>query len=169
MKIPKASRAFEAAIKHDCTCFQSNPSKTRLRRKVTGHELPRHLRGLGIAEVVIERAGPNRFTRTFFDHAGLPVAAGIDELKDEVVPGAPAHTVNVLSGGQVVVDRADATSVDREYFEQNPDSAEYERNALPVELDQAQSSLGFRPRSGRVRVRQLAPGVRVRELLRTSQ
>jgi hypothetical protein len=49
----KASRAFEAAVERDCTWFQSNPAKTRLRRKVTGEELPRTLRGLGIAEVVI--------------------------------------------------------------------------------------------------------------------
>jgi hypothetical protein len=169
MKIPKASRAFEAVIKRDCVWFQSNQSKTRLCRRVTSRELPRHLRGLGIAEVVVERAGPNRFIRTFFDHAGRPVAAGIDELKDEVVPGAPEHTVSVIPGGPVVVDRADVTSADREYFEQNPDSAEYERNVLPVELDQARSSPGFRPRSGRLRVRQLAPGIRVRELLGTSE
>jgi hypothetical protein len=97
------------------------------------------------------------------------MASGIDEFKDEVVPGAPGHTIGVIPGGQAVVDRADVTSADREHFEQNPDSSEYERDALPVELDQVQCSPEFRPRSGRVRVRQLAKGVRVRELLRTSQ
>jgi hypothetical protein len=160
----KASRAFDAAIKRDCSWFRSNPAKTRLHRKVTGQELPRHLRGLGIAEVVIERAGPERFIRTFFDHSSRPVAAGIDDLTDKVVPGAPEHTTNVIPGGPVVVDRADVTSADREYFEQNPDSTEYERDALPIELEQARFSLGMRTRSGRVCVRQLAPGVRVREL-----
>ena len=136
---------------------------------MTGRELPRNLRGLGIAEVVIERAGPARLVRTFFSRDGRAVAGGIDELKDEAVPGAPAHTINVIPGGQVIVDRADVTSADREYFKQHPDSIEYERDALPVELEQAQPSLGFTARSERVRVRQLAPGVRVRELLRISE
>jgi hypothetical protein len=163
----KASRAFDAAIKRDRAWFKLNPAKTRLRRKVTGQELPRHLRGLGIAEVVVERAAPKRFIRTFFDHSGRPVVAGIDDFKDKVVPGAPEHTINVIPDGLVVVDRADVTAADREYFEQNPDSTEYERDALPVELEQSRSSLGVQPRSGRVRVRQLAPSVRVRELLRT--
>jgi hypothetical protein len=70
----------------------------------------------------------------------------------------------VVPGGAVIVDRADVTSPDREYFEKNHDSTEYERGALPVELAQVESFSGFRPRSGRVRVRQLAPGVRIREL-----
>ena len=92
-----------------------------------------------------------------------------DELEDEAVPGAPGHTISVIPGGQAVVDRADVTSADREYFEQNPDSDEYEREALPIELDQAGSSPKFGPRSGRVRVRRLAKGLRVRQLLRTCQ
>jgi hypothetical protein len=164
MKTHKASRAFEAAIKRDCEWFQSNPLKTRLRRQVTGRELPRHLVGLGIAEVVVERAAPDRFIRTFFDHAGRPVATGIDELKNEVVPGAPRHTINVPHRGPLVVDRADTTSADREYFEKNPDSAEYERDALPVELNQARLPSGYRSTSGQVRVLQLAPGFRIRQL-----
>jgi hypothetical protein len=164
MKTHKASRAFEAAIKRDCEWFQSNQAKTRLRRKVRSRELPRHLRGLGITAVAIERAGPDRFVRTFFDHAGNPIAAGVDYLNDKVVPSAPGYTINVVPGGEVVVDRADVTSPDREYFEKNHESAEYERGALPVELAQVESSSGSRPRSGRVRVRQLAPGVRIREL-----
>jgi hypothetical protein len=58
MKIlQKASRAFEAALKRDCAWFQSNPAKTQLRRQVTGWELPRHLRGLGIAEVSLPLEG----------------------------------------------------------------------------------------------------------------
>ena len=169
MKARKASRAFDAEIKRDCAWFRSNPVKTRLRRKVTGQELPRHLRGLGIEEVVIERAGPACFVRTFFSRYGRAVASGIEELDNEVVPGAPGHTIGIIPGGQVVVDRADVASADREYFQQNPDSSEYERDALPVELDQARCSLEFRPQRGRVRVRQLAKGVRVRGLLRTSQ
>jgi hypothetical protein len=131
-----------------------------LRRKVTGRELPRRLRRLGIAEVVIERAGQDRFIRTFFDHAGRPMAAGTDDFKNKVMPGAPEHTIVLTPGGPAVVDSADATRVDREYFEQNPNSVEYERDVLPVELDEARSSLGFRPWSGRVRVRQLVPCVR---------
>ena len=169
MKTCKASLTFKEAIQGDCEWFQSNPLKTRLRRKVTGQELPRQLRGLGIEEVVIERAGPACFVRTFFSRHGRAVASGIDELDNEVVPGAPGHTIGVIPGGQAAVDRADVTSADREYFQQNPDSSEYERDALPVELDQARCSLEFRPQRGRVRVRQLAKGVRVRELLRTSQ
>ena len=165
----KAFRAFEAAIKRDCVWFQSNPAKTRLRRKVTGRELLRHLRGLGIAEVVIERAGPAHFVRTFLNANGRTVASGFDQYQDQVVPGAPGHTINVIPSGQVVVDRADVTSADREYFEQNTDKDEYERDALRIELDQARSPPGSRPRSGRVRVQQLGPGVRVRELLGTSE
>jgi hypothetical protein len=149
--------------------FQSNPLKTRLRRNEAGNELPRDLRGLGIVEVLIERAGSKRFIRTFFDHTGRPVAAALDHFKHTVVQGAPEHTIHGIPGGPVAVDRADTTSIDREYFEQNPDSNEYERDALPIELEQAQASLGFRPRSGRVRVTQLVPGFRVTELLRTSE
>jgi hypothetical protein len=169
MKTVKTSRAFDAAIKRDCAWFQSNPAKTWLRRKVTSRELPRHLRRLGITDVIIERAGPAHFVRTFLDANGRTVASGIDEYKDQVVPGAPGHTITVTPGPLVNVDRADVTSADREYFERNPNHDEYERDALPVELDQARSSRGFRPPSGRIRVRQLAPGVRVRELLRTSR
>ena len=121
MKTRKASRAFDAEIKRDCAWFRSNPAKTRLRRKVTGQELPRHLRRLGIVEVVIERAGPAKFVRTFFARDGWALASGIDELEDEAVPGAPG------------------------------------------------SSPKFGPRSGRVRVRRLAKGLRVRQLLRTCQ
>jgi hypothetical protein len=221
----KASRAFEEAIKRDCAWFHSNPAMASLRRKVAGPELPRQLRGLGIAEVVIERAGPDRFVRTFFDHAGRAVLGSMDLLKDTAVPGAWDHTIR-LSDRAVSVDRANragmdpkedsnkngavcrppqtplrpdlskwqpapgdpgiipggirdralravleshVTSADREYFERNPESTEYERDALPVELEQAWSSLGFTPRGGRVLVRQLAPGVRVRELLGTSK
>jgi hypothetical protein len=91
------------------------------------------------------------------------VAGGIDYLNDKVVPGAPDHTISVMSGGEVIVDRADVTSPDREYFEQNPDSTEYERVALAVELDQTRSRSGVKPKSGRVRVRQLAH-YRIREL-----
>jgi hypothetical protein len=40
----RGSRAFNAAIKRGCAWFRSNPAKTRVRRKVTGRELPRHLR-----------------------------------------------------------------------------------------------------------------------------
>jgi hypothetical protein len=169
MKTQKASRAFDATIKRDCAWFQSNPAKTRLRRKVTGQELPRNLRGLGIAEVVIERAGPAHFVRTFLNANGRTVASGFDLYKDQVVPGAPDHTINLNPWGLAVVDRVNATSADREYSRQNPDILEYERDALPVELDEVQSSLGFRPRSGRVRVLQLAPGIQVRELLRASR
>jgi len=71
-----------------------------------------------------------------------------------------------MPGGRAVDDRADLTSADREHSEQNPSSVEYERDALPVELDQAGSSLGLRSRSEQLRVRQLTPGVRVRELLK---
>jgi hypothetical protein len=37
----------------DCAWLQSNRAKTRLRRKVAGHELPRYLLRLGITKVVI--------------------------------------------------------------------------------------------------------------------
>jgi hypothetical protein len=160
----KASRAFVAAIRRDCDWFRSNPIKTRLRRKVTGDELPRGLRGLGIVEVVIERAGPQQFARTFFDHAGRAVASGIESMKDAIVPDAPGHTIVITPGGQADVDRADVASIDREYFEQNPRSTEYERDASAVELEQARSSSGYRLLSARIRVVQIAPGVRVREL-----
>ena len=59
----------------------------------------------------------------------------------------------MVPGGQTVVDRADVTSVDREYFEQNPDSDEYERDALPVELDQARSYSGQEWTGARAAVR----------------
>jgi hypothetical protein len=170
MKTQKASRAFEAAIKRDCAWFQSNPARTRLRRKVTGRELPRSLRRLGIAEVVIERAGPAHFVRTFLNANGRTVASGFDQYMDQIVPGAPGHTITFSPGPLANVDRADVTSADREYFEWNPESTEYERDALPVELEQAQVTLGYKPpRSGWVRVQQLAPGVRVRELVATSE
>jgi hypothetical protein len=107
----RASRAFEEAIKRDCAWFQSNPAKTRLRRKVACQELPRQLRGLGIAEVVIERAGPDRFVRTFFDDAGRPVFASMDLLKNTVVSGAPDHTIT-LSDRAVSVDGANRAGID---------------------------------------------------------
>jgi hypothetical protein len=92
--------------------------------------------------------------------------AGVDMLKHKVVPGAPEHTIVLMPGDRAVVDRADLMSADREHSEQNPSSVEYERDALPVELDQAGSSLGFKPRSERLHVRQLTPSVRARELLK---
>jgi hypothetical protein len=86
LKTHKASREFETAIKRDCAWFQPNPFKTRLRRKITHRELLRELRGLGIVEVVIEGAGPDRFIRTSFDHSACAIATSIDHLKDTVVP-----------------------------------------------------------------------------------
>jgi hypothetical protein len=38
--------------------------------------------------------------------------------------------------GPVVVDRADTTSVDREYFEKNPDSTEYEGKPVAAGIDE---------------------------------
>jgi hypothetical protein len=129
-----------------------------------GQRVAAALARTGIVDVVIERAAPHRFIRTFLNREGQPVATGIDELNSAVVPGAPRHAINVPHCGPVVVARADTTSIDREYFEKNTDSAEYERDALPVELNQARLPAGFRPTSGRARVFQLAPGFRIREL-----
>jgi hypothetical protein len=107
--------------------------------------------------------------RTFLDANGRTVASGFDQYKDQVVPNVLGHTITVTPGSSAIVDRADTTAMDREYFRHHPDHSAYERDALPVELEQARFSPDFRPKSGRVRVRQLAPGVRVRELVETSE
>lgn len=162
----KGSRAFDRAIDADRAWFRDNVTKTRRRRNVNGRELPRHLRGLGIVAVVIELASPTHFIRTFMDREGRPVAGGIDEFDAPVVPGAPSHPIWFTPGGRPAIDRADTTDCDRGYFEKNPDAVEYVRDAQPAELQAAQEQTPHeRLLRGRVRVRQLAPNVRMRELV----
>ena len=91
--ISKASRQAEAAFASDNAWFRDNPERSRLRRKIKPGELPRTLRKMGVAEVLIERASPSSFVRTFFDEQGRPVAAGFAPYDEEIVPGATARVI----------------------------------------------------------------------------
>jgi hypothetical protein len=98
-------------------------------------ELPRHLRGLGIIEVVIERASPSVLVRSFISATGRVVASGLDAFNDAVVPNAPGRTINVDRNGRATVDYADITASDREYFAKHPDQTEFWRSPLASELE----------------------------------
>jgi hypothetical protein len=167
MKTYKASRTFEAAIKRDCEWFQSNPAKANLRRKVIGRELPRNLRGLGITEVVIERAGPAKFVRTFFNAQGRPVFGGYDLYDHQIVSSAPDHPITVRHDGKTVqevfVNRTDVALIDREWLKQHPGESEFKRLSTEDEIGP-----NLAPGTDIARfvavttVRQLVPGVRER-------
>jgi hypothetical protein len=168
MKKPhKASRAFDAAIKRDREWFQSNPSKIKLRRKVTGQELPRHLRRLGIVEVVIERAGPATFVRTFLDGQGRPVLSGYDVYDHQIVPSAPTYPITIRHNAKavqkVLVNRTDVAMTDGEWFKQHPGESEFKRLSTEDEMrhDLAPGS-DITRFAGVTTVRQVAPGVRER-------
>jgi hypothetical protein len=167
MKIDKASRAFDAEIKRDREWFQSNPSKSRLRRKVTGQELPRHLRRLGIAEVVIERAGPATFVRTFFDNQGRPVLSGYDVYDHQIVPSAPTYPITIRHNAKAVqevfVNRTDIAMTDREWFKHHPGESEFKRLSTEDEMRPNLAPGTDITRFGGVTtVREVAPGVRQR-------
>ena len=81
-RISKASRQAEAAFASDNAWFRNNPEKARLRRKVKTGELPRRLRNMGATDVLIGRAGPSTFVRTWFDKQGRPVIGSFDSYAD---------------------------------------------------------------------------------------
>jgi hypothetical protein len=170
----KASRAFEAAIKRDCEWFQSNPGKTRLRRKVGSRELPRHLRGLGITEVVIERAGPAKFVRTFFNAQGRPVFGGYDLYDHQIVSSAPDHPITIRHDGKTVqeifVNRTDVALSDRERLKQHPGESEFKRLSTEDEIrPNLAPGTDITRFVGVTTVRQLAPGVRERIVSHTRE
>src|SRR5258708_7849235 len=101
--IQQMPAAAEAAIERDKTWFRDNPDKARRRRRVRWRELPASLRDLDIAEVVIERAGPRHFIRTFLDPRGRPVASGGDIYHTPVVPEAPEGTISMSQRGECFV------------------------------------------------------------------
>jgi hypothetical protein len=81
-RVHKASREAQAAFASDNAWFRDNPERSRLRRKIKPGELPRRLRNMGAAEVLIERAGPFTFVRTWFDKQGRPVVRSFDSYVD---------------------------------------------------------------------------------------
>jgi hypothetical protein len=174
MKTYKASRAFDAAIKRDCEWFQSNRAKTKLRRKVTSRELPRHLRGLGITEVVIERAGPAKFVRTFFNAQGRPVFGGYDLYDHQIVSSAPDHPITIRHDGKTVqeifVNRTDVALSDRERLKQQPGESEFKRLSTEDEIrPNLAPSTDITRFVGVTTVRELAPGVRERIVSHTRE
>src|SRR5262249_20686608 len=158
----KASRAFERAVEHDRAWFRANPSQTRYRRRIRCGELPRHLRGLGIIEVVIERASPSVLVRSFIAAAGRVVASGLDDFNDAVAPNAPGRTINIDWNNHATVDYADITASDREYFAKHPDETEFWRSPLASELEAVEPApSGF---LWLTRVSRLTSNARQREL-----
>jgi hypothetical protein len=167
MKNKKASRGFDAAIKRDCAWFQSNPGEIRLRRNVTGGELPRNLRGRGIAEVAIERATPATFVRTYFDNQGRPLFSGYDAYHDQIVPLASTHPISIQHNGETIqelfVNRTDVAVTDREWFKQHPGASEFKRSST---IDEIRATLppgaDITRFAGTTTVRKVAPGIRER-------
>jgi hypothetical protein len=119
-RIRKASRCAQAAFASDNAWFRDNPERSRLRRKIKPGELPRRLRKLGIAEVLIERASPSTFVRTWLDVNGRPILSGADFYNEEIVPGAVARAISIRQDGLCISDNADISAIDREWFRAHP-------------------------------------------------
>jgi len=158
--------AGEAALERDKAWFRANPKRTRLTRPVHRDELPDGLRLFGIVEVRIERAGPSRFVRTFFNSGGRPVFAGIDMHNEPVVPDAPHNAITLHLGEgmirSIVVDAGTAAR-DRQYFQDHPGQSSYTRLMTTEELLEVETPPGFVAASGMMRVTRKGKETRARK------
>ena len=80
-RIRKASRWAQAAFASDNAWFRDNRERFRLRRKIKPGELPRRLRKRGVAEVLIKRASPSTFVRTWLDVNGRTMGSGASNVR----------------------------------------------------------------------------------------
>jgi hypothetical protein len=164
-RIQKASRNAQAAFASDNAWFRNNPEKARLRREIMPGELPRRLRNMGITEVLIERAGPSQFVRTWLDKRGRPVASSFDSYDEEIVPGATPGAISIRQDGFCFVDNAGVSAIDREWFRMHPGEQLYTRPMLPAEIVTVSTPAGTRCRGGTVRVTRLDDTRRCREIV----
>lgn len=167
---PKKHPAIVEALDRDTAWFRGNPTKTRLRRRAEEHELMPNMRGMGIVEVVIERAGPSLFLQSYFNAQGQRVFMRVVAAGKEIVPSAPTHGIETLydpikGTRQLAVDRADAFGVDRDWFEQHPGCDEYERAPLTSELADARALLGTLPKHMKIRVRRVRSDYLARQFM----
>jgi hypothetical protein len=109
---------------------------------------------MGVAEVLIERASPHSFVRTFFDKQGRTVANSFDSYNEEIVPGATARTISVRQDGVCFIDYADVSAIDREWFRAHPGEQSYTRPMLPSEIVTVITPPGTQCCGGMVRVTQ---------------
>jgi hypothetical protein len=135
MKMHRVPRAFKQAIERDNEWFRANPAARFRCRHVEGAELPRAMRGHGIRTVVIERAGPSEFLRTFYDTQGRQVFAGFDNYYEQIGPPGPSYPIGIKHDDcgaiqEMIVNREDVALADREWFEQHPGEPEWD--ALPA-------------------------------------
>jgi hypothetical protein len=172
-KAEKATKAFARAIERDNAWFRDHPSVRVRRRDIDGAELPRRMRGRGIKSVIIERAGPSTFIRTFLDAQGQPIFSGIDMYEDQVVPSAPSHPVSIKPSddGKTVsgisVNRDAALALDLHHFESTPNGTQYQRPASRLEVREAlhpPPNANIADWGGTVTVSQVAPGVCTRSV-----
>jgi hypothetical protein len=164
--IEQMPAAGKAAIERDKAWFRANPHKTRRQRRVRRRELPPSLRKFDIASVLIERAGPAHFVRTWFNSRGRPVVSGFDEYDDPVVPDAPDRTMSFLPQGNSVRCVVDAGTAggDREWFEQHPDKTVRVRPMTAEEAVEVETPPGFVVTEGTATVTKIADGRRSRQL-----
>jgi hypothetical protein len=158
---------LEPALERDRAWFRARPNHGGLLRRVTSWELPRELRGRGIAWVYVTHGGRDHLNRTFFNHADDIVASDFDVIEEEVVPDvALEHAYPLLRRGAEIVEQTE-TAEYREAFEQFPGlvAIGYERVAQLTELDWARSFLGYQPHKGLVCVTLHSPTIRSRVLL----
>ncbi len=162
--IQQMPAAAEAAIERDKAWFRDNPDKARRRRRVRWRELPASLRDLDIAEVVIERAGPRHFIRTFLDPRGRPVASGGDIYHTPVVPEAPEGTISMSQRGECFVGKTGYSAADREYFARHPDGTSYTRPITPEEMTLVATPPGYECIGGTVLVTKVTETFRTRKV-----
>jgi len=164
-RISKASRWAKAAFASDNAWFRDDPERSRLRRKIKPGELPRRLRKMGVAEVLIERASPYSFVRTFFGKQGRPVANGFDSYDEEIVPGATARAISIRQDGVCFAGNADVSAIDREWFRAHPGEQSYTRPMLPSEIVTVSTPPGTQCCGGMVRVTRWDELLRCREVV----
>ena len=169
MKTHSASRAFNQAIKRDNEWFRANPAARFRRRHVDGAELPRAMRGHGIRTVVIERAGPATFLRTYFDNQEKPLFSGCDFYDDQIGPSGPTYPISIRHDGgaiqEMIVNREDVALADRELFEQHPGEREFTRPSTEEEIRHAAGPYADPNQwCGVTTVKQIGPGFRTRRV-----
>jgi hypothetical protein len=164
-RVHKASRQARAAFASDNAWFRDNPERSRLRRKIKPGELPRRLRKRGVAEVLIERASPSTFVRTWLDVNGRTIGSGADFYNEEIVPGAVARAISVRQDGLCMADHADIGAIDREWFRAHPGEQSYTRPMLPSEIVTVSTPPGTQCCGGMVRVTRWDELLRCREVV----
>jgi hypothetical protein len=96
------------------------------------------MRGHGIRTIVIERAGPATFLRTYFDAQERPVFSGPDLQDDQIGPSGPTYPISFRHDGtamqEMIVNRDDAVLADREWFERHPGNCEFSRPSTDEEI-----------------------------------